>query len=150
FGLTIPISYASSIIVRSIPLIATESLFIANTQDDSQGAGQTRPVNSGELLVSDNLSKASSKSFLYTKSFHSRILLPIGQPIVSLPNDEPVLQKGVPQSIQRAPCVEASSVVNLCWNGSYPLILSFKDNSSNCFLGYFIKPLNSPILCPPS
>src|SRR5699024_7588843 len=73
FGLTIPISYASSIIVRSIPLIATESLFIANTQDDSQGAGQTRPVNSGKLLVSDNLSKASSKSFLYTKSFHSGI-----------------------------------------------------------------------------
>ena len=43
-GLTQPLSYASSIIVRSIPLIATDSRLIFMTQDCSQGAGQTRPV----------------------------------------------------------------------------------------------------------
>jgi hypothetical protein len=40
-GLTQPLSYASSIIVRSIPLIATDSRLIFITQDCSQGAGQT-------------------------------------------------------------------------------------------------------------
>ena len=35
----------------SISSIATGSLLIPNTQADSQGAGQIRPVNSGKLLV---------------------------------------------------------------------------------------------------
>jgi hypothetical protein len=32
-------------------LIVTAGLFNPNTQEPSQGAGQTRPVNSGKLLV---------------------------------------------------------------------------------------------------
>ena len=41
--------------VRSIPLIATDSRLIFMTQDCSQGAGQTRPVNSGKYLFHLNV-----------------------------------------------------------------------------------------------
>ena len=71
-----------------------------STQASSQGAGQTRPVNSGKLLVECSVSIASFQSWRYTRSFQSGMMLLTGQPD---------MQNGVPQSMQRAPWTLASS-----------------------------------------
>ncbi len=73
----------------------------------SQGAGQTRPVNSGKLLVECNTSDASFQSLRYTRSLKSGMMLLTGQPL---------LQNGVPQSMQRAPCTLASSADSVMTN----------------------------------
>ena len=46
-----PSSNARSTIDSSIDLIVTGSLLMPSTHDPSQGAGHSRPVNSGKLLV---------------------------------------------------------------------------------------------------
>lgn len=58
----------------------TGGVLMPSTQAPSQGAGQTRPVNSGKLLVSSSRCRASCHRPLCTRSFHSGILLPRGQP----------------------------------------------------------------------
>ena len=63
-------------------------------QAASHGAGQIRPVNSGKLLVECKTSKAFFQSLWKTKSLKSGMMLLTGQPL---------LQNGIPQSIQRAP-----------------------------------------------
>ncbi len=50
-GLTQPSRNPRSIIAISMFLIVTAGELIPKTHDPSQGAGQTRPVNSGKLLV---------------------------------------------------------------------------------------------------
>ena len=67
-----------------------------STQPVSHGAGQSRPVNSGKLFVACSRSIASSQSSRQTRSFHSGIRLPSGQPW---------WQNGMPQSMQRPACV---------------------------------------------
>ena len=67
------------------------------TQAVSQGAGHSRPVNSGKLLVACSRSSASSQSLRQTRSFHSGMRFPSGQP---------VWQNGIPQSMQRPACSE--------------------------------------------
>ena len=47
---------------HSIVLIVTGESLRFSVQDDSQGAGQTRPVNSGKLFVVCRLRDASSQS----------------------------------------------------------------------------------------
>ena len=59
-----------------------------------------RPVNSGKLLVAWRRSMASDQLSRKTRSFHSGIRLPSGQPS---------WQNGMPQSMQRAPWREAAS-----------------------------------------
>ena len=73
----------------------TASSFTFRVHAASQGAGQMRPVNSGKLLVESSTVKASCQSPRYTRSLKSGITLLTGQPL---------LQNGVPQSMQRAPC----------------------------------------------
>ena len=79
-------------IAYSICLIVTGSSLMSSTQADSQGAGQTRPVNSGKLLVAWSWSIASRQRPVRTRSFQSGIRLPSGQPW---------LQNGTPQPMQR-------------------------------------------------
>jgi hypothetical protein len=74
----------------------------------SQGAGQTRPVNSGKLLVECSTSSASRQLPRYTRSFQSGMMLFTGQPL---------LQNGMPQSMQRAPWVLAASSLR-AWTNS--------------------------------
>src|SRR5689334_21480515 len=76
-------------------LIVTGSWLMPRTQAVSLGAGQSRPVNSGKLLVACNRSIAASQSSRYTRSFHSGMMLPSGQPW---------WQNGMPQSMQRPAC----------------------------------------------
>src|ERR1035437_9080822 len=94
-GTTQPFSPPLSMMACSMDLIPTASLLIVSVQAASQGAGQIRPVISGKLLVECNTSSACFQLPRYTKSFQSGIMLLTGQP---------VLQNGMPQSMQRAPC----------------------------------------------
>ena len=79
-GLTSPEPNASSIVRNSTCLIVTASALIATTQAVSQGAGQSRPVNSGKLFVACSRAIASVLSPRQIKSFHSGIRFPSGQP----------------------------------------------------------------------
>ena len=67
------------------------------TQAPSHGAGQTRPVNSGKLLVLTRLMYASFHCSSNTRLLNSGIRLLMGQPVC-------VWQNGVPQSMHRAAC----------------------------------------------
>ena len=89
-------------IACSSDLMPTGSSFTFSTQAASQGAGQMRPVNSGKLLVESSIAKALCQSSRYTRSLKSGMMLLTGQPL---------LQKGVPQSMQRAPCTLACAGV---------------------------------------
>ena len=92
-------------IACSMDLMPTGSSFTLSTQAASQGAGQMRPVNSGKLLVLCSTSIALFQSAWYTRSLKSGMMLFTGQPL---------LQNGVPQSMQRAPCT-------LAWLSSRPM-----------------------------
>ncbi len=74
-----------------------------STQAASQGAGQSRPVNSGKLLVACSVSTAASQLPVRTRSFQSGIRFASGHPAVSL------WQNGMPQSMQRVACSRISS-----------------------------------------
>ena len=86
--------------IPTICLIDTGSSLIPSTQAVSQGAGQTRPVNSGKLFVACKRASASRQRSRYTRSFQSGMMFPNGQP---------VWQNGTPQSMHRAPWRRISS-----------------------------------------
>ena len=79
-------------ISTSTCLIVTGSALMPSTHALSHGAGHSRPVNSGKLLVACSRSDASRQSCRQTRSFHSGIRFPSGQP---------EWQNGMPQSMQR-------------------------------------------------
>jgi len=95
-----PSPKARSTIDTSIALIVTGGLLIPSTHADSHGAGQTRPVNSGKLLVDSSERRAAGHRPRYTRSLKSGMMFPSGQP---------VWQKGTPQFMQRAPWISTSS-----------------------------------------
>mmetsp|Transcript_10767 Transcript_10767/g.44541 ORF Transcript_10767/g.44541 Transcript_10767/m.44541 type:complete len:376 (-) Transcript_10767:1627-2754(-) len=106
-----PFSKPMSMMVHSMDLMDTGSSMMPSVHAPSHGAGHTRPVNSGKLLVSSRRSSASRQRPWCTSAFHSGILLPSGQPLFSgwcvsaLASECDVLwQYGVPQSMQRAAC----------------------------------------------
>ncbi len=77
---TRPAPAAQLAISTSTCLIETGSSEIPSTQEPSQGAGQRRPVNSGKLFVACRRSLASASSPRQTRSFHSGMRFPSGQP----------------------------------------------------------------------
>ena len=83
-------------------LMVTALSTMPATQAPSQGAGHTRPVNSGKLLVLVRLMYASFHWSSKTRLLNSGMMLLIGQPVC-------VMQKGVPQSMHRAACRLSSS-----------------------------------------
>ena len=74
-----------------------------STQAASHGAGHSRPVNSGKLLVACSRSDASSHFPVRTRSFHSGMMLPSGQPW---------WQNGTPQSMHLAAWIRVSCSSN--------------------------------------
>mmetsp|Transcript_68874 Transcript_68874/g.164316 ORF Transcript_68874/g.164316 Transcript_68874/m.164316 type:complete len:290 (-) Transcript_68874:5085-5954(-) len=94
-GLTQPSLKPRSMMEYSMFLMVTGEDTSPATHDPSQGAGQTRPVNSGKLLVVRRRSSACFHWSLKTSSLNSGIRLWIGHPWC-------VWQKGVPQSMHRA------------------------------------------------
>mmetsp|Transcript_7711 Transcript_7711/g.15991 ORF Transcript_7711/g.15991 Transcript_7711/m.15991 type:complete len:203 (-) Transcript_7711:841-1449(-) len=76
-----PSSNALSMMLASIVLIDTGFSMMPSTHEPSHGAGHTRPVNSGKLLVSSRRSSASRHLPWCTSSLNSGILLPSGQPL---------------------------------------------------------------------
>ena len=99
-GLTQPSAQARSMMACSIDLMPTASSLTFSVHAASHGAGQTRPVNSGKLLVECSTSMAFFQSPRYTRSLKSGMMLLTGQPL---------LQNGVPQSMQRALWILACS-----------------------------------------
>ena len=99
-GATQPSAKAWSMMFFSMFLMVTGSSLMLRTHASSHGAGQMRPVNSGKLLVECRRSIASRQRPRYTRSFQSGMMFPSGQPL---------WQKGMPQSMQRAPCARSSS-----------------------------------------
>ncbi len=97
-GWTQPSAQARSMMACSMDLMPTASSFTLSVQAASQGAGQMRPVNSGKLLVLCRVSMALFQSPRNTMSLKSGMMLLTGQPL---------LQNGVPQSMQRAACLLA-------------------------------------------
>ena len=79
-GTTQPSSKPLSMMAHSMFLIVTGGALMPSTHAPSHGAGQTRPVNSGKLLVLCSRSSASRHRPRYTRSFHSGIRLLTGQP----------------------------------------------------------------------
>ena len=90
-------------IACSMLLMPTASSLTLSVQAASHGAGQMRPVNSGKLLVLCSTSIALFQSPRYTRSLKSGMMLLTGQPL---------LQNGVPQSMQRAACTWVSSALS--------------------------------------
>mmetsp|Transcript_5397 Transcript_5397/g.10848 ORF Transcript_5397/g.10848 Transcript_5397/m.10848 type:complete len:273 (+) Transcript_5397:858-1676(+) len=80
-GLIHPSSKALSMMAHSMFLMVTGCSMMPSTHAPSQGAGHTRPVNSGKLLVMSRRWSAVSHCPSYTSSFHSGILFPSGQPV---------------------------------------------------------------------
>ena len=99
-GTTQPSSKARSTISTSTCLIVTAGSLMPSTHAASQGAGHSLPVNSGKLFVAWRRSIAACQWSRYTRSFHSGIRFPRGQP---------VWQNGMPQSMQRAAWVRVLS-----------------------------------------
>lgn len=79
-GATSPASNARSIVVTSTCLIVTGGWLMPSTHAVSQGAGHSRPVNSGKLFVACNRSMASGQRSRQANVFHSGMRLPSGQP----------------------------------------------------------------------
>src|SRR5437763_3531300 len=135
-GRTQPSSKARSMIACSICLIVTASSLMSRTHAASHGAGQIRPVNSGKLLVAWSASIASRQRSRYTRSFQSGMRLPSGQP---------EWQKGMPQSMQRAPCFWSSA----CGSSTTNSLKSSTRWGIGRFFGscrsIFRKPPSSPI-----
>ncbi len=63
-GCTQPCSNAWSMIETSMALMVTASSLMPSTHEPSHGAGQSRPVNSGKLLVACSRSMASRQRSL--------------------------------------------------------------------------------------
>src|SRR4051794_36812493 len=105
-GTTQPSSHARSMIDTSTCLIVTGSWLMPSTHAASHGAGHSRPVNSGKLLVACRRSMASCQWSRQTRSFQSGMRLPSGHPL---------LQNGMPQSMHRDACAFNSP----SGNGSY-------------------------------
>ena len=91
-GVTQPWSKASSMTETSTCLMVTAGWLMPSTQAASHGAGHSRPVNSGKLLVACSRSIASWSLPRQVRSFHSGIRFASGQPW---------WQNGMPQSMQR-------------------------------------------------
>ena len=91
----------------SMDLMPTGSLLMLRVHAASHGAGQMRPVKSGKLLVECSTSMASFHLPRYTRSFQSGMMLFTGQPLE---------QKGMPQSMQRAPWMAACSSLRCSMN----------------------------------
>src|SRR4051812_48786815 len=135
-GLIQPSSHALSEIACSICLIVTASSLMSSTHAASHGAGQMRPVNSGKLFVASAMRLASRQRPRNTASFQSGIRLPSGQP---------EWQKGMPQSMQRAPWSFSSGSASGSWYSS--------KSCTRCAIGrfgpftrwIFMKPPISPI-----
>src|SRR4051794_30233660 len=131
-----PSSHALSEIACSICLIVTASSLMSSTHAASHGAGQMRPVNSGKLFVASAMRLASRQRPRNTASFQSGIRLPSGQP---------EWQKGMPQSMQRAPWSFSSGSASGSWYSS--------KSWTRCAIGrfgpltrwIFMKPPISPI-----
>src|SRR5215471_2857901 len=129
----------------SMVLIVTAGSVMPRTHEPSHGAGQTRPVNSGKLLVLCRRSSASFHNPRNTRSFHSGMRLFTGQPEAAPEISLPVWQNGTPQSMQRAPCWRSRFSSMWWWNSFQSRTRSAGERSTGSSRRYSIKPVGLPI-----
>jgi len=98
-GFTQPCSKARSTMAHSMVLMVTGCSSRLSVQEASQGAGQTRPVNSGKLLV-------ECRFCALPASPRDRRVVPVRDLIVHRTAGVTI---GTPQSMQRAACVRFSA-----------------------------------------
>lgn len=87
----------------SFSLTVTGSPFRPQVQAASHRAGQTRPVNSGKLLVFSSRAAAWPGWPRHSRSFYSGTRLWRGQPDTMPFSTAPDWQKGTPQDMHRPP-----------------------------------------------
>src|SRR5947209_75521 len=131
-------SHAWSMMFFSMFLIVTGSLLMLRTHASSQGAGQMRPVNSGKLFVECSRSIASRQRPRYTRSFQSGMMFPSGQPL---------WQKGMPQSMHRAPWRRSTSSGVRSSNSRQCLRRSAMGSLWTFSRSYSRKPVILPMAC---
>ena len=120
---TQPSSKPLSMIAHSMLLIVTGGSLMPSTHEPSHGAGQTRPVNSGKLLV-----LCSRVQRLAPQAAVDQVV-PLRDQVVDraarrpCPSiSVPVWQNGTPQSMQRAPCsLQRRLVGRWSWNSCQSL-----------------------------
>ena len=127
-------------ISTSTCLIATGSALMPSTHADSHGAGQSRPVNSGKLLVACSRSAAARQSPSQTRSFHSGIRFPSGQPL---------WQNGMPQSMHRPACRSRSPRPNSVYTSCQSWIRTSTGRRAGVCRGVVRNPLGSAIVTSP-
>ena len=135
-GRTQPSSHARSMISTSTCLIVTGSWLMPSTHAASHGAGHSRPVNSGKLLVACSRSMASRQWSRYTRSFQSGMRLPSGQPL---------LQNGIPQSMHRDACARTSPSGNVSYTSCQSRMRTGTGRRVGSFRPCFKNPWMSPI-----
>ena len=135
-GPTQPSAQARSMISTSTCLMVTGSALMPSTQALSQGAGQSRPVNSGKLLVACSRSAASRQSCRQTRSFHSGIRLPSGQPW---------WQNGIPQSMHRPACASSAIGEKSAYTSRQSRIRTSTGRRAGVSRGVLRNPLGSAI-----
>ena len=133
-GGTQPSAQARLMISTSTCLIVTGSALMPSTQALSHGAGHSRPVNSGKLLVACSRSAAPRQSPVRTRSFHSGIRLPSGQPW---------WQNGMPQSMHRPACLSRASWPNSVYTSRQSWIRTSTGRRAGVCRGVVMNPLGS-------
>ena len=111
-GTTQPSSKPLSMIACSIDFIVTGSPIKPTVQEPSQGAGHTRPVNSGSCLFCGGAPRLSPQAPVYKiVPFRNQIMnrAPEVPPSISIP----VWQYGVPQSMRVLPGSGALLLLNV-------------------------------------
>ena len=135
-GTTQPSSQPLSMILCSIDLMPTGTSSMFSVHAASQGAGQTRPVNSGKLFVLCRTSSADFQSWRYTRSLKSGMMLLTGQPL---------LQKGMPQSMQRAAWTLPSSSDRCTTNSRQCFMRDCGASAASSRRWYSMNPVIFPI-----
>src|SRR5256886_5053089 len=137
-GVTYPRSKARLMISTSTCLMVTGAPpEIPSTHAASHGAGHSRPVNSGKLFVACSCSIANSHCPVRTRSFHSGIRLPSGQPW---------WQNGIPQSMHRVACSRISPSAADGYTSRQSWIRTGTGRRAGSFRPYRRKPWGSAIL----
>ena len=137
-GTTQPSSHPLSMILCSIDLMPTGTSSMLSVHAASHGAGHTRPVNSGKLLVECRTSSAVFQSCRYTRSLKSGMMLLTGQPL---------LQNGMPQSMQRAACTPACSSFRCRTNSRQCCLRACGASAASSSRWYSMNPVIFPIVC---
>jgi len=135
--MTQPSSNPLSTMADSMLLMVTAGSLMPRTQEPSHGAGQTRPVNSGKLLVLWRRFERFAPQAAVDQVVPLGMRLLMGSRKAMPSSRVPVWQKGTPQSMQRAPCWRRSDSSACSWNSCQSATRSAGRARLRQLAGYF-------------